>query len=86
MKLRYHKNFQKQLIKLPATKQELCKHRLILFATNQDHPLLRRHALKGNYLNHCSLSAGGDLRIIYKQISFDEIEFVAVGTHAQLYK
>ncbi|OGL30661.1 hypothetical protein A3F37_03495 [Candidatus Saccharibacteria bacterium RIFCSPHIGHO2_12_FULL_41_12] len=86
MKLRYHKNFQKQLLKLPTAKQELCKQRLALFLTNQDHPLLRRHALKGNYLHHFSLSVGGDLRIVYKQINPDEIELLAVGTHSQLYK
>lgn len=86
MKLRYHKNFQKQLLKLSVTKQELCKRRLEAFVVNPDHPLLRRHSLKGNYLNHYSISAGGDLRIIYNEIDPDEIELIAVGTHSQLYK
>ncbi|MBA3679169.1 type II toxin-antitoxin system mRNA interferase toxin, RelE/StbE family [Candidatus Saccharibacteria bacterium] len=86
MNFRYHKNFKKQFLKLPKTKQTLCKQRIALFATNQDHPLLNRHSLKGAYKNYSSLSAGGDLRIIYYQVSSEEVELVAVGSHSQLYK
>jgi len=86
MKFRYHKSFQKQLLKLSPTKQELCKERLILFSAHSDHPLLYKHFLKGKYNDHCSLSAGGDLRMIYREVGSDEVELVAIGTHSQLYK
>ncbi len=86
MKFRYHKNFQKQLLKLSLSKQRLCQERLRLFSQNQDHPLLGRHGLKGKYAHHFSLNIGGDLRVVYKQVGPDEVEVIAVGTHSQLYK
>ena len=86
MNFQYHKNFCKQILKLPIAKQQLCQNRIQLFWTYQNHPLLNRHALSGKYTNYFSLNVGGDLRVVYKQVGTDTIEFVTVGTHSQLDK
>lgn len=47
---------------------------------------LRLHALTGEWENHFSISAGGDLRIHLKYIEELNVLVVTVGTHSQLYK
>ena len=47
---------------------------------------LRRHALTGEYSEHYSISAGGDLRLHFRYLSSDAAIFTAVGSHAQLHK
>ncbi len=86
MKLRYHKFFQKQFNKLPAKQKMSVKKAAALFETEPMHQSLYNHPLKGQWQNHRSITAGGDLRIHYRLINPDTVLFVAVGTHSQLYK
>lgn len=86
MKLDYTKAFQKQFAKLGTTQQATCAKRLEVFRSDPNHPLLRRHPLRGEWKNHYSISAGGDLRLHYRQTDAATAVFVAVGTHSQLYK
>jgi addiction module RelE/StbE family toxin len=86
MKFITHKNFEKQFSKLPAKRKEKVIEAIDQFIENPNTPKLRRHELSGNWAGHFSLSAGGDLRIHYRIISSETGEFVAVGSHSQLYK
>lgn len=82
----FHKTFDRQFKQLPTTQKVGVKNSLLLFQENPSHPLLRNHPLKGEWMHYHSISAGGDLRLHYRIISDDEVLFVAVGTHSQLYK
>jgi addiction module RelE/StbE family toxin len=86
MQIDFSKQFSKQFEKLPLKKQVAARAAVNMFLQNTGAPSLRNHALKGRWQGHCSISAGGDLRIHYKDVGDNNILFVAVGTHSQLYK
>lgn len=86
MILRYHKSFQKHFKSLPVKRKQAVKNSIAAFEINPFEDGLRNHALTAKWRGHRSISAGGDLRIHYKEIDKDTILFVAVGTHSQLYK
>jgi addiction module RelE/StbE family toxin len=84
MRVEFSKNFDKEYQKLPAKKQDKVDTTMELFMSDCTNQTLRNHALKGKWLGHYSISAGGDLRLHFKLIN-DIALFVTVGTHAQLY-
>ena len=86
MKVDFTKAFNKQFEKLPRKRQEKAKAAVAMFLQDAAAPSLRNHALKGEWLGFHSISAGGDLRLHFKMIDQNNILFVAVGSHAQLYK
>ena len=86
MKLRYHKSFQKQVVKLPEAQEKRLKAALKLFQVEPYHKDLYNHPLTSEWRGHRSISFGGNWRVHYKPISKDVALLVAVGTHSQLYK
>ncbi len=86
MNLRYHKNFQKQVIKLPAAQEKRLRAALKLFQAEPYHKSLYHHPLTGGWKGYRSISFGGDWRIHYRPISKDVALLATVGTHSQLYK
>lgn len=86
MNVDFAKSFDKQFEKLPRKSQERARAVLDLFIQDVVNPRLRNHSLKGEWLGHCSISAGGDLRLHFKWINDNTVLFVAVGSHAQLYR
>lgn len=86
MKLRYHKSFQKQVVKLSAAQEKRLKAALKLFQVEPYNKNLYNHPLTGEWKGYRSISFGGDWRVHYKQINNDVALLVAVGTHSQLYK
>jgi len=62
MTLELTKKFTKEYSNLPRKTQEKIDVALKLFLENKYNPILRNHALKGNYKGFCSISAGGDVR------------------------
>ncbi len=88
MKISFHKNFIKQLKKLPVNEQQQVKERLALFLENPFQEQLNNYALKGKYLGFRSINIKGDLRAVYKTVSESDQEciFVLIGNHNQLYK
>jgi addiction module RelE/StbE family toxin len=84
--VRYHKSFQKQVIKLPPAQLKRLKTTLKLFEQTPNHPSLYNHPLTGDWAGYRSIALGGDWRAHYKVTGEDEALFVAVGTHSQLYK
>lgn len=86
MTIKFHKDFDKELSKLPQKRRDKVIGAIDLFYDNPSEPSLRNHALKGEWLGYRSISAGGDFRLQFKMVSQNTVLFVAVGTHSQLYK
>ncbi|OGZ18298.1 MAG: hypothetical protein A2V72_00835 [Candidatus Nealsonbacteria bacterium RBG_13_37_56] len=85
MKIRFHRNFEKQYKKLNETQKKKTRERFILFLNNPYHPILGNHPLKGKYNGYRSINITGDLRAVYKFISEQECIFVVIDTHSNLY-
>ncbi|MDD4990022.1 MAG: type II toxin-antitoxin system mRNA interferase toxin, RelE/StbE family [Candidatus Pacebacteria bacterium] len=85
MKIRFHKNFDRQFAKLRPGEKRKTQERLQLFLENQFNPVLENHPLKGKYADYRSINITGDLRAVYKFLSEDECIFVAVNNHNNLY-
>jgi addiction module RelE/StbE family toxin len=85
MKILFHRNFEKDYVKLRISEKNKFKKRLTIFAENPFDPTLGNHALNGKYHAYRSINIGGDLRAVYKTVKNDEYLFVAIGTHAKLY-
>ncbi len=85
MSIDFHKNFSKKLKRMSQKEQEKVKQKLTLFLENCYDPLLNNHALKGKYLDYRSINITGDLRAIYKCLTEEEIIFVDIDTHSNLY-
>jgi mRNA interferase YafQ len=85
MNVDFTKTFNKQFEKLSAKRQKQARSTVALFLEDTIAPSLRNHALKGEWAEHRSISAGGDLRLHFKIVDANMILFVAIGTHSQLY-
>ena len=81
----YSHAFKKMFRKQPATIQNKFKKRLALFMKNPHHPLLCRHALNGEWGGCGSINITGDIRAVFEDLGNDYFEFVAIGSHSELY-
>ncbi|MCL2173815.1 type II toxin-antitoxin system mRNA interferase toxin, RelE/StbE family [Candidatus Saccharibacteria bacterium] len=86
-RIEYSKKFQKQVKKLSLKEQNKVVQVIDVFYRNPSARQLRLHELKGQLMGLYSISAGGDLRLHFEFILIGNVaRFVAIGTHAQLYK
>ena len=85
MKIRLHKRFQKRISTLRSNEKKRLIERLTLFIEDEFNPLLANHLLHGKYKGYRSINIGGDLRAVYKFLERDEVLFVEIGTHNELY-
>jgi addiction module RelE/StbE family toxin len=85
MQVRYHKSFQKQVVKLQSAQIKRLRAALKLFEIEPNHLDLYNHSLTGEWAGYRSIAFGGDWRAHFKVVDGIAI-FVAVGTHSQLYK
>jgi addiction module RelE/StbE family toxin len=83
---RFNKSFKEGFEKLPEKQKLKVRKAIRLFLEDSQSATLRDHPLKGEWLKHRSISAGGDLRLHYRPIDDSLVVFVAVGTHSQLYR
>lgn len=86
MKVKFHKQFAKQLGKHPSKIQAAFQKRLGIFLLDVSDSILSNHPLVGKWQGYRSISISGDLRAIYELIDSDTAFFVAFGIHSQLYK
>lgn len=86
MTTRFHKDFDKELAKLPQKRRDKVIDAIELFMDEPMKPSLRNHALVAEWKGYRSISAGGDLRVHFKMLDDEIAYFVAVGTHSQLYR
>lgn len=59
--------------------------RITLFETDRKNSKLRDHKLTGAKKDLRAFSVTGDIRIIYLPISENEVIFIDIGTHNQVY-
>ena len=88
MKIRYTKHFQKNFIKRIPAESSLDKRyleRVTLFLQNRNDPVLKNHKLSGKLTGYFAFSITGDIRVLYYFNSDDEITFIDIGSHNQVY-
>jgi len=85
MSITYSKVFKKMFRKNNTWVQNKFSERISLFIQNKNHPLLNNHPLEGIWVGCRSINISGDFRAVYEEIDNDCFEFVAIGTHSELY-
>jgi len=85
MRFSYSKKFTKQYTKQSIDIKNKFIDRQTLLATDFFSPILNNHKLSGEYLGCKSINITGDIRAVFEEISEDHIEFIAIGTHGELY-
>lgn len=86
MDIQYRKGFHRQYGKLSKIDKERVDNAFIVFKNNPFDNRLRNHALSGKMLGKRSISAGFNLRLIFKvEGKYITVIMLAVGTHSQVY-
>ena len=76
----------KEYIKKLDNKQKIkFKEKIDLFIQDKFNPILNNHSLKGKYKGYRNINIAGDLRAIYKQTIKNNIIFIAIDNHNNLY-
>lgn len=86
MKISYSKKFLKEFKKCPPKIKQALKKRLQLFVTTPDAVILNNHQLSGQLKNYHSINVTGDWRALFILEKDDEVIFMNIGTHSQLYQ
>lgn len=87
MKVSLSKTFEKHFNKRIASHSNLLtkfEDRFNIFKKSPNNPTLRNHSLGGTLQGYRAFSITGDIRVIYKQIDEDHIEFLDIGSHNQV--
>jgi addiction module RelE/StbE family toxin len=85
MEIIFHRNFKKQLKKLPPKIQVQFAEHLQLLLHEANHPLLRIHELRGTMYPMQSMNITGDYRAIFINRE-TVVTFYMIGTHSELYE
>lgn len=85
MKYQFHDHFKKAYSKLPKKIKESVGSRLMLFSRSPFEVSLNNHPLLGGYKGYRSINITGSYRAIYKELKKDDVVFVKLGTHSELY-
>ena len=88
MKVKYLKQFRKDILKLNKKQLDQFKNRMAFFQLDTNHSYLDNHPLKGRLKGLYSINITGDIRAIYRSKQYKNelvCEFVRLGTHSKLY-
>ncbi len=86
MNILFHKNFLKRYRKLASGVQDKFDRQLALVYEDRYDARLNNHELQGKYAGYRSINVTGDIRAIFKQVGgADDLLFVDIGTHSELY-
>ena len=88
MIIQKNKNFKKAFktrIKNNSKLVKKAKERVSLFVKNPRNPILKDHQLTGDKKEFRAFWITGDIRIIYFLVSKNEVLFIDIGTHNQVY-
>ncbi len=85
MTITYSRIFKKMFKKKDVWLQKKFSERLPLFIQDRNHPSLNNHSLGGIWEGCRSINITGDFRAVYEELGNDHFEFVAIGTHSELY-
>ncbi len=86
MKIKLHKNFAKNYVKLTDTQKQKFRQRRDTFLKNPFDPSLGNHALMGKYQGYRSINITGDIRVIYRLLERNTAYFIDINTHSNLYR
>ena len=81
----FHRNFKKDLNKLPPCCKEQLYERINIFSEDSFHPILNNHQLHGKLKGQHSINITGDIRAIYEQIDKNTVLFLSIASHSKLY-
>lgn len=79
------RKFNKMFKKCPQEIKNKFIEKLKIFKENKYSPILNNHSLSGKLNGLRSINVSGDYRAIFEEKS-ENIIFVAIGTHSELYK
>ena len=88
MKINLHPHFKKAYKSRIGPNKKLVKQteeRIALFKDNPGNPLLKDHGLTGAKRELRTFSITGDIRLVYLPISKEEVVFLDIGSHNQIY-
>ena len=86
MEIIFHKRFLKGYENLLPKQQDKIEQIIAIFRQNPCNPCLNNHALHGDRKGRRAISAGGDLRLIFRENNnYEKVVFLLVGTHNQVY-
>ena len=82
LKVYYKPTFIRQFKRMPLNLQEEIRGKIAIFQTDQFHPFLKTHKLKGSLKNCYSFYVNYKYRIVFEYESKDEVVLLAVGDHS----
>ncbi|MFC1756960.1 type II toxin-antitoxin system YafQ family toxin [Patescibacteria group bacterium] len=85
MNIRYSSNFKKQYKKLSKNVKKKFGERIKILLKNPRSSSLRIHKLSGKLQNSWSMNITGDIRAVFDHDK-NNIFFITIGTHSELYK
>lgn len=88
MKIKLYRGFKKAYKVRIASNQKLAhqtEQKIILFKRDPRNPILKDHRLAGAKRGLRGFSITGDIRIVYLPVSKDEVIFLDIGSHNQVY-
>lgn len=88
MNIKFHPSYKKAYQKRILTNKKLdvrAVERIKLFKENPLNPILKDHQLVGEKSSFRAFSITGDIRIVYLPVSEDEVIFLNIGSHNQVY-
>lgn len=88
MKVRFHSKFLKNYKRRISKNKKLVnqvRDRINRFKDNPKDPILKTHNLTGAKKGLSAFSVTGDIRILYQEIAEEEVIFIDIGTHNQVY-
>ena len=71
--------------KHPAWVKDKFEERVRLFRKDMFKPILNNHSLQGEWIGCRSINITGDFRAVYEELGNNHFEFIAIGTHSELY-
>lgn len=88
MKIGFNPRFRKNYsVRIAPNKKfvQRTKERIDIFKSNNRHSSLKDHKLIGAKKKLRAFSVTGDIRIVYLPISEDEVIFIDISSHNQVY-
>lgn len=80
----FTKSYKKRIVKNAKLAKKVAQ-RIALFQEDSSNPLLRDHALVGKKSHLRAFWITGDIRIVYLPVSKEEVIFLDIGSHNQVY-
>lgn len=88
MKVKFYPGFKKSYNSRIANNKKLVlqtEERIEFFKFNPRDSILKDHGLTGAKRKLRAFSVTGDIRIVYLPVSKDEVIFIDIGSHNQVY-